>query len=93
MKTKKRKSKPVTSANPQGSAELCSTDGLGINGLFLWSVRTNHTTPSTGNLWITTKTPSAKLAAEKAVRFMRQTLGPKTEVLVVRIKSKGTLDA
>ena len=90
MKTKKLKSKPATSDNQKASAELRSKDGLGINGLHLWEVKTNKQGENEC-LWVTTSKRNMNTATIKAKRFVKANESYGTEINV--IKYRGTLDA
>jgi hypothetical protein len=84
----KRKNKRKTATAKAGASSYL----LGINGLHLWKIATNRT--STGeHLWITTRQKNTKQAVDKAVSFVRKTVGQKDEVTVEFIKYCGTLDA
>lgn len=62
-----------------------------VNGLHLWAVTITNSIG--GHLWITTRTPSIQAAVKKAEHFMRRHRDYHSGSQIVKVKSRGTIDA
>lgn len=86
MKKKRKHSKPETAT----AVAVASSDGLGINGLHLWEVKTNKQGDNEC-LLITTSKRNMNTATIKAKRFVKANESYGTVINL--IKYRGTLDA